>query len=641
LLPIRCSPSPPKAPENRHWYEYDDRGRVIVDKVRLDDVTWTTEYSYDAADRPLTTKYPDGEIVTTAYNAQGLPQSLGGTDAYVTSATYNALGQTELLQFGNGTQTDYIYFDAADNYRLHRIKTGTAELPTDRQHLRYWYDDVGNVSRIWDGKTLQNQYFVYDALDRLTSVSGAYTAAYVYDPIGNLTSKTEGGTAHTLQYTDPAHVHAATVVDGQTYEYDANGNQTQRLVGSDTYEQSWDVENRLTEVKKNGNTVATFTYDGNGVRVKKVEGGETTVHIGNHYEKNLTTGRIVKYYYFGGQRVAMRDKPVGSNVVYWIHGDHLGSTSLMTNASGAKYGDALRYYPYGDIRSGDPGTLPTDYLFTGQRHEDTTGGLYHMGARWYDPYINRFLSPDSIIPDFANPQSLNRYSYCVGNPVRFSDPTGHFYYDPDLDAVVWDGNPENESTLVWLQRTHPAPQGYHWAKGRGFVINEYYTAEESEFSGEKIDSAVGLEGKGSYREDFLYDLSGVAGQGTGVAEDGTVIGVIRNPLENWNDDWTIVDPNAVEFGVKGSIQDENVLAKPLSRVAVNPEEGPIPRGALVYILALDMQLADHDGFVKASDHSTALDPYEMDFYSGVGRASMSGPPTFNTDNYTVYFLEPY
>jgi hypothetical protein len=47
-------------------------------------------------------------------------------------------------------------------------------------------------------------------------------------------------------------------------------------------------------------------------------------------------------------------------------------------------------------------------------------------ARFYDPYINRFLQPDSIIPNLSNPQSLNRYSYVLNQPTRFSDPTGHW-----------------------------------------------------------------------------------------------------------------------------------------------------------------------------------------------------------------------
>ena len=48
-----------------------------------------------------------------------------------------------------------------------------------------------------------------------------------------------------------------------------------------------------------------------------------------------------------------------------------------------------------------------------------------MKSRFYDPAIGRFLQPDTIVPDPANPQSLNRYSYVLNNPMRYTDPTGH------------------------------------------------------------------------------------------------------------------------------------------------------------------------------------------------------------------------
>jgi hypothetical protein len=54
-----------------------------------------------------------------------------------------------------------------------------------------------------------------------------------------------------------------------------------------------------------------------------------------------------------------------------------------------------------------------------------------MGARWYDPDLGRWISPDTIIPDPANPQSLNRYSYVYNRPLIFVDPSG---YDP-IDAA--------------------------------------------------------------------------------------------------------------------------------------------------------------------------------------------------------------
>jgi RHS repeat-associated protein len=52
-------------------------------------------------------------------------------------------------------------------------------------------------------------------------------------------------------------------------------------------------------------------------------------------------------------------------------------------------------------------------------------GIYHYQARFYSPKLGRFLNPDTIIPEFANPQTWNRYSYVYNNPIRYNDPTGH------------------------------------------------------------------------------------------------------------------------------------------------------------------------------------------------------------------------
>src|SRR4026207_1788689 len=70
------------------------------------------------------------------------------------------------------------------------------------------------------------------------------------------------------------------------------------------------------------------------------------------------------------------------------------------------------------------GTIFTDKSFTGQR-EMAGLGIYHYGARFYSPKLGRFLSPDTIIPGAANPQAYNRYSYVLGNPLKYTDPTGH------------------------------------------------------------------------------------------------------------------------------------------------------------------------------------------------------------------------
>ena len=113
--------------------------------------------------------------------------------------------------------------------------------------------------------------------------------------------------------------------NGSTFQYDLNGNMTQRVEVSGTqritYTQGWDVENRLVAVTKTVTTsvqVSNFYYDADGKRVKRVDVSGTVAYVEPHYEVNTTTGITTSYYYFGSQRVAMRQ----GNAVWWLHGDH-------------------------------------------------------------------------------------------------------------------------------------------------------------------------------------------------------------------------------------------------------------------------------------------------------------------------------
>jgi RHS repeat-associated protein len=110
----------------------------------------------------------------------------------------------------------------------------------------------------------------------------------------------------------------------------------------------------------------------------------------------------------------------------------------------------MAYYPFGGTRAG---SIPTDKKFTGQRLDDM--GLYYYGARYYDAEIGRFVSPDPTIPEGGNPQSYNRYSYCINNPLSAVDPNGLDYifvcgsggrisdWLPLMDALNIDVNKES------------------------------------------------------------------------------------------------------------------------------------------------------------------------------------------------------
>jgi RHS repeat-associated protein len=202
---------------------------------------------------------------------------------------------------------------------------------------------------------------------------------------------------------------------------------TQRIKSGKTYVQSFDAENKLQTVTEGGQTT-TFTYDGDGNRVKKVDPSGTTTYVGGYYEVQGST--VTKYYTHthrycamsSCQAVAMRQGPAGqAGTVTYLHGDHLGSTSLTTDANGAKTARVL-YYPYGEERYRE-GTLQTDYQFTSQRKEGF--GLYDYRARFYDPSLGRFTSADTIVPNPGNPQLFNRYSYAGNSPIVYNDPDGH------------------------------------------------------------------------------------------------------------------------------------------------------------------------------------------------------------------------
>jgi len=108
----------------------------------------------------------------------------------------------------------------------------------------------------------------------------------------------------------------------------------------------------------------------------------------------------------------------------YLHADRVpagrGSTALTTNASGTTLDDH-GYYAYGKDRRGSE--LHTTQRFTGQQGDAT--GLLYYGARYYDPQLGQFISPDTLVPDAGNLFDYNRYMYARGNPMKYNDPSGH------------------------------------------------------------------------------------------------------------------------------------------------------------------------------------------------------------------------
>jgi YD repeat-containing protein len=160
------------------------------------------------------------------------------------------------------------------------------------------------------------------------------------------------------------------------------------------YTLAHDYENRLTGVTSSTVT-ASFTYDGDGNRVKSVITQSalttTTTYIGNYLEWTTNSNGFLyvsKYYYAGGVRVAefWFDYINLNAVQYWLLSDQLGSTTVTAFEDGS-FASELRYMPWGEGHY-TSGTTPTSKQYTGQVHEPSLGGaegLYYYNARFTTP----------------------------------------------------------------------------------------------------------------------------------------------------------------------------------------------------------------------------------------------------------------
>jgi RHS repeat-associated protein len=99
----------------------------------------------------------------------------------------------------------------------------------------------------------------------------------------------------------------------------------------------------------------------------------------------------------------------------------------VTAQADGTFQSEMRYTAFGETRSSS-GPTPTDYQYTGQRHE-AEFGLYFYKARWYDPASAHFTQADTLIPEPGNPMALDRYAYVMNNPLKYTDPTGYWGYN--------------------------------------------------------------------------------------------------------------------------------------------------------------------------------------------------------------------
>jgi RHS repeat-associated protein len=431
-------------------YTYDNLGRVQTVKYTQDGAYYV-DYSYSDQGRLDTLTYPTSTSgyrlkVKYLYSNGQLMQVKDANDGTV-FWTLNAVddaGRAIDENFGNGLH-QITGYDSLTGTMVYR-QSGSAGSATNLQNLSYQWDVNGNLKqrRSHIQNPILTEDFYYDTLNRLdySQLNNTTNLDVTVDAIGNLTYKSDVGT---FNYTTAQGVcsysgltsqpHAVRNAGGVSYCYDANGNMTARGTGMSVQWTSFNLPRQIAQ----GSNSSQFLYGAGRNRWKQVAsyGGqpETTLYVGGLMEKvTVTSGTAYRHYIGLGDQAAIYTRwSTGTNQIAYITTDHLGSSSAITNATGAIIANES-FDAFGQRRGSNWSGVPTPtelanisnttrHGFTGHEHLDNLN-LIHMNGRVFSPGLGRFMSADPFVQNAADSQTLNRYSYVSNNPLTFTDPSG-------------------------------------------------------------------------------------------------------------------------------------------------------------------------------------------------------------------------
>lgn len=399
-------------------YSYDSLGRTTSKTRTVDGNSYQTQYQYNQADQMSLMIYPSGNRVRMNHDSRGRFSGEDKVDAggsvltsYASSIGYNVAGQITGLNLGNGVNETYSY----SSNRLQLTSQSSTKGASTLTNLSYNYQasagasgvgttagNSGQLMSVPAGSTVngqpRNETYTYDDLGRLGSAGGYYAQRnYSYDRWGNRTA-VSGGSSQTVAIQQPGGVvnNRVANVNGITYVYDSAGNLTNDGVHSYQY----DAAGRLATVD---GTAATYTYDAANHRVKKLAGAYTTYYV-------WEGGSVIAEY---------SNAPAGSGLKYYL-ADQL-STRVVTDNSGSVIG-TQDHLPFGEDSGTSTGQVEK-HRFTNYERDGESGTDYAVN-RQHSFSIGRFMQPDRMLGSIENPQSLNRYSYTLNDPINLSDPLG-------------------------------------------------------------------------------------------------------------------------------------------------------------------------------------------------------------------------
>ena len=392
-------------------YTYDNFGRVIS-KKRIVGTLGSYEYlySYDPYGRLTGKTFPGGLRQSYTYNGGRLISSYSnGKMVYYLAGTDC---RNEQIVMEKGRLAYNTYWD--ENGRLSELKTTNNASGSTLFDMAFGYDlNTGNLlSRT--GMCFDKELFAYDELDRLTAVKRGNSSimSVKYSKNGNILAKTDVG-----NYEYGLKPHAVMSVDNP-----------KGIIPSATLSTEFNDFGKVSRIE-DGNTLQSLTVDYGpdfqrwSSELSRNGSLKSTRLYFDDYEKTTDSEGTHEIFYLNDYAIMKRDNG-GDYKLYFLSKDNLGSIVKAYDSEGEQVYSATY-----DVWGKQAITQNAIGLYRGYcGHEMLNDfNVINMNGRLYDPVLARFFSPDNYVQMPENSQSFNRYSYCLNNPLKYTDPSGEIF----------------------------------------------------------------------------------------------------------------------------------------------------------------------------------------------------------------------
>ncbi len=458
--------------------EYYPEGWLKTENVRLTDGTnkaFVEEITYDAKGQRMRIRYGNG--ISTNYIYE--------------DTTYRLLSLQSIRTNDQQVMQDiqYTYDPHGNITRLRDLSQPT--IYTDNQVVYalsdYTYDALyrltiatGREHPALTGQEYQNPAYACKQSQYLTVNNGStlqnYTRNFTYDVAGNLIQKQHVASDSSRSWTkDLAVAETSNQLADQSYDPHGNIKSLDHLRAI-----HWNYHNHMASIDliqraDKPNDSEYYVYDGHGQRIRKVAERlmngdqiqiEEKIYLGAvEIKRTKTQVSGITTQIFERQTLqVMDDKSRIATVHHWIQDDfnrevdaidtwqfryqydnHLGSIALELDDAGALI-SYEEYFPYGGtsfvVGKSEKEVKLKEYRYSNKEKDDSSS-LYYYGARYYAPWLGRWLNPDPA----GTVDGLNLYAFVGGNPINYEDVGGHtrrpkslkrprFTGDIRVDAII-------------------------------------------------------------------------------------------------------------------------------------------------------------------------------------------------------------